>query len=167
MMNYRTNGAVRRITNRSLDRVDRLILKHLQSDGRKSVVELAREVHLTTSPCLDRVRRLEEEGFIQGYAALLNPDHLGVRLLAFVGIRVDRTTPDVLHDFDAAIATLEEVVECHRVAGGFDYVVKIRVADMQTYSRFLNERLSALPGVAQTHTFVAMEEVKSTLIFQF
>jgi Lrp/AsnC family leucine-responsive transcriptional regulator len=167
MMNYRTTGAIRRITNRNLDRIDRMILKHLLSDGRKPVAELAREVHLTTSPCLDRVRRLEEEGFIQGYAALLNPDHLGARLLAFVGIRVDRTTPDVLHDFEAAIALLEEVVECHRVAGGFDYLVKIRVADMKTYSRFLNERLAALPGVAQTHTYVAMDEVKSTVIFQF
>jgi Lrp/AsnC family leucine-responsive transcriptional regulator len=167
MMNHRPNGTIRRVTTRNLDRIDRLILKQLQSDGRKPVTELAQEVHLTVSPCWDRVRRLEEEGFIRGYVALLNPDYLGVRLLAFVGVRVDRTIPQVFQQFRIGIEALEEVVECHMVAGGFDYVLKVRVADMQTYSRFLSERLAALPGIAQTHTFVAMEEVKSTLSFKF
>jgi Lrp/AsnC family transcriptional regulator, leucine-responsive regulatory protein len=167
MMNPRAKLAIRRATSRSLDRVDKQILKHLQSDGRKTVAALAREVSLGYSACIDRVRSLEKDGFIQGYAALLNPDCLGARLLAFVGIRVDRTTPHVLHGFRAAIGKLEEVVECHRVAGGFDYVVKIRVPDMESYNQFLNDRLAALPGVAHTHTFMAMEEVKSTLRFKF
>jgi Lrp/AsnC family leucine-responsive transcriptional regulator len=116
---------------------------------------------------MDRLRRLEAEGFIQGYAALLSPEHLGARLLAFVGIRVDRTTPEVFENFRASIATLEEIVECHMVAGGYDYLIKIRVTDMEAYSRFLSERLAALPGVAQTSTFVVMEEVKATLNFKF
>jgi Lrp/AsnC family leucine-responsive transcriptional regulator len=152
---------------RSLDRTDKLILKHLQAQGRKSVSELAREVHLTTSPCLDRVRRLEDEGYIQGYAALLNPDRLGARLLAFVEVCVDRTTPENFHKFRVVVEALEEVVECHMVAGGFDYLIKVRVADMETYRKFLYERLATLPGIAQTHTYVAMEEVKSTLSFKF
>jgi Lrp/AsnC family leucine-responsive transcriptional regulator len=167
MMNHRTNGATPRGAARSLDRIDRLILKRLQADGRKSVSELAREVHLTTSPCLDRVRRLEAEGYIQGYAALLNPHYLGVHLLAFVEVRVDRTTPEILQKFRQSIEALDEVIECHMVAGDFDYLIKIRVADVDAYRKFLGERLATLPGIAQTHTYVAMEEVKSTLNFKF
>jgi Lrp/AsnC family leucine-responsive transcriptional regulator len=167
MMNRRTNGAMQRGNVRMLDRIDRLILKRLQANGRESVAELARAVHLTTSPCLDRVRRLEADGYIQGYAAILNPHYLGASLLAFVEVRVDRTTPEVFQTFRASVELLEEVVECHMVAGGFDYLIKIRVADMEAYRKFLGERLSTLPGIAQTHTFVAMEEVKSTLTFKF
>jgi Lrp/AsnC family leucine-responsive transcriptional regulator len=167
VINHRPSGASPRGAIRSLDRIDRLILKRLQIDGRQSVSELARQVHLTTSPCLDRVRRLEEEGYIQGYVALLNPSHLGARLLAFVEVRIDRTVPEVFQNFRAGVELLEEVVECHMVAGGFDYLIKIRVADMETYRKFLGERLTTLPGIEQTHTYVVMEEVKSTLTFKF
>jgi Lrp/AsnC family leucine-responsive transcriptional regulator len=152
---------------RSLDRIDPLILKCLQADGRKSVSELAHEVHLTPSPCLDRVLRLEQDGYIQGYAALLNPHHLGARLLAFAEVRIDRTNPEVFERFRDGVETREGVVECHMVAGGFDYLIKIRVADMEAYRKFLGERLAMLPGIAQTHTYVAMEEVKATLKFKF
>jgi Lrp/AsnC family leucine-responsive transcriptional regulator len=110
-------------------------------------------------------RRLEEEGFIPGYVALLNPDHLGDRLLALVGVPLDRRAPDVFHDFRADIEPMEEVVECHMVAGAFDYVIKVRVPDMQAYSKFLSKRLAALPGVAQMSTFVALDEVRWTLRF--
>jgi Lrp/AsnC family leucine-responsive transcriptional regulator len=152
---------------RQLDRIDRLILKRLQIDGRLSISELAREVHLTTSPCLDRVRRLEREGYIQGYAALLNPNQLGARLLAFVEVRIDRANPEVFQQFRAMIESLDEVIECHMVAGGFDYLVKIRLADMDAYRRFLGERLAKLPGIAQTRTYISMEELKCTLNFKF
>jgi Lrp/AsnC family leucine-responsive transcriptional regulator len=152
---------------RTLDRIDKQILKRLQLNGRKPVAELAREVHLTTSPCLDRVRRLEQQGYIQGYAALLNPHHLGARLLAFVEVRIERTTPEALQEFRASVEALEEVVECHMIAGVFDYLIKIRVPDMDAYRGFLRERLTTIPGIARTHTYVAIEEVKSTLKFQF
>jgi Lrp/AsnC family leucine-responsive transcriptional regulator len=152
---------------RPLDRIDRLILKALQADGRKAVSELAREVHLTTSPCLARVWRLEREGYIQGYTARLSSHLLGARLLAFVEVRVDRTTPEIFQKFRVAVEALEEVVECHMVAGGFDYLVKIRVADMEAYRKFLGERLATLPGISHTRTYLAMEEVKSTLAFKF
>jgi Lrp/AsnC family leucine-responsive transcriptional regulator len=167
MTNRRINGTSHHTDPRSLDRIDKLILKRLQADGRKSISELAREVHLTTSPCLDRVRRLEKQGYIQGYAALLDPHQLGSRLLAFVEVRVDRTTPEFFQKFRASIEALEEVVECHMVAGGFDYLIKIRVTDMEAYRRFLGDRLATLPGLMQMHTYVAMEEVKSTLTFKF
>ena len=152
---------------RTLDRTDRLILKALQVNGRKSFAQLARDVNLTTSPCLDRVRRLEEDGYIQGYVALLNPAHLGVRLLAFVGVRTDRTTPEVFEGFRIAVESMDEVIECHMVAGGFDYLIKIRVPDMEHYRRFLGERLAKLPGILHIHTYVAMEEVKSNFAFKF
>jgi Lrp/AsnC family leucine-responsive transcriptional regulator len=141
-------------------------LKGLQADGRKSVAELAQEVNLTASPCLERVRRLEEEGYIQRYAALLNPDHLGARLVAFVAVRVDQATPGIFEKFRAVVEALEEVVECHMIAGSFDYLIKIRVADMAAYRKFCDEHLT-FPGIAQTLTYVAMEEVKSTLNFKF
>lgn len=144
-----------------LDRTDRRLLALLQGDGRLSVAELARRVHLSPTPCLERVRRLERDGYIRGYAADLDPAKLGAALLAFVEILLDRTTPDVFTRFRDAMVGLDPVQECHMVAGGFDYLLKVRVRDMAAYRRFL-EQLAAIPGVQQTHTYVVMEEVKST-----
>jgi Lrp/AsnC family leucine-responsive transcriptional regulator len=148
-----------------MDRLDHRILEILQDDGRVSFAELARRVHLSATPCVERVRRLERLGYIRGYAAHLDPHKLGAHLLAFVEIRLDRTTPDVFDRFKQAMAGLPEVQECHMVAGGFDYLVKLRVADMEAYRRILGERIAALPGVEQTHTYFVMEEVKSTHAF--
>ncbi len=159
----RVNGSAAR----AIDRIDRRILKALQADGRKSISELAREVYLTTSPCLDRVHRLEQEGYIRGYTALLDPIHLGARLLAFAGVRVDRATQETFQKFRTLVESLDEIVECHMVAGGFDYLLKVRVADMDAYHRFFEERLSTLPGIVQITTYVAMEVVKSTTAFKF
>jgi Lrp/AsnC family leucine-responsive transcriptional regulator len=146
---------------RILDRIDRRILNSLQADGRQSVSRLAREVHLSTSPCGDRVRRLEDDGFIQGYTAIIDHRLLGARLLAFIGVRVDRTDARTFQQFSDMLATFAEVIECHMVAGDFDYFLKVRVADIGAYRQFLDERLERLPGVTQTHTFLAMKEVKS------
>jgi Lrp/AsnC family leucine-responsive transcriptional regulator len=145
-----------------MDRLDLKILTILQQEGRIPFAELARRIHLSPTPCIERVRRLERDGYIQRYAAHLDAARLGARLLAFVEIRLDRTTPDVFDLFKQAVLELDEVQECHMVAGGFDYLVKLRVADMLAYRRILGERLTALPGVEQTHTYFVMEEVKST-----
>lgn len=145
----------------SLDRTDRRLLRLLQTDGRQSIAELARQVHLTATPCLERVRRLERDGYIRGYSAELDPTLLGAGLIAFVQIQLDRTTPDVFNRFREGVVSLEPVQECHMVAGGFDYLLKVRVADMTAYRRFL-EDLAALHGIEQTHTYVVMEEVKSS-----
>ena len=145
----------------SLDRIDRRLLALLQTDGRLSVAELARRVHLSPTPCFERVRRLEREGYIRGYAADLDPAKLGAGLIAFVEVQLDRTTPDVFNRFRDGVVGLDPVQECHMVAGGFDYLLKVRTADMTAYRRFL-EDLAALAGVEQTHTYVVMEEVKST-----
>jgi len=146
---------------KTLDRTDRKLLRLLQDDGRLSVAELARQVHLSATPCLERIRRLEREGYIRGYAADLDPALLGAGLIAFVEVQLDRTTPDVFNRFREGVIGLDPVQECHMVAGGFDYLLKVRTADMAAYRRFL-EDLAALPGVQQTHTYVVMEEVKSS-----
>ncbi len=145
-----------------LDRIDRQILGILQQDGRRSVSDIARDVSLTVTPCAERVRRLEKTGLIRRYVALLDPQRLGDTLVAYVEVVLDRTTPDIFDRFKHAMQSLEEVVECHMVAGGFDYLLKVRVRDMEEYRRVLGERIAAVRGVQQTHTYFVMEEVKST-----
>lgn len=147
---------------RSLDRIDRKILRLLQQDGRTSVSQLAREVHLSVTPTLERVRKLEGSGYIEGYFARLSARKLGLGLVAYVEVLLDRTTRDAFERFKAAMLTYDEVMECHMVAGGFDYLLKVRVKDMESYRSFLGDSIASLPGVQQTHTYFVMEEVKST-----
>jgi Lrp/AsnC family leucine-responsive transcriptional regulator len=144
------------------DVIDRKILQILQRDGRIANVELARRVHLSPTPCFERVKRLEQGGYIRGYVAQLDPQRLGFGLLAFVEVSLDKTNPTAFDRFRDAVASMGEVQECHMVAGGFDYLIKARVADMGAYRRFLGERVSSLPGVIRTHTYFVMEEVKTT-----
>jgi Lrp/AsnC family leucine-responsive transcriptional regulator len=145
-----------------LDVIDRRILQALQRDGRMSNVELAKRVHLTPTPCFERVRRLEERGFIERYVAQLNPRKLGFGLLAFIEVSLDKTNPQAFDRFRQAVADMSEIQECHMVAGGFDYLMKVRVTDMVAYRHFLGERVSTLPSVSRTHTYFVMEEAKST-----
>ncbi len=151
-----------RTQSRPLDLVDRMILRELQANARLSNVELSRRVNLSPTPCLERVRRLEREGYISDYVALLEPSKLGSALLIFVEVTLDQTTEKAFGHFKESVLGLPEVLECHMVAGGFDYLVKVRVSDMEEYRQFLGEKLAELPGVRQTHTYVVMEEVKST-----
>lgn len=147
---------------RPIDKIDRKILKLLQMDGRLSNVKLAQSINLSPTPCLERVKRLEKEGFIKGYVALLDSDLLGAALVSFIEVSLDKTTTLALDAFRKAILAIEEVQECHMVAGGFDYLLKVRTRDMTHYRKFLGEKLSALPGVSSTHTYVVMEEVKAS-----
>jgi Lrp/AsnC family leucine-responsive transcriptional regulator len=147
---------------RELDRVDRQILALLQSDGRLTVAELARTVNLTLTPCIERVRRLERDGFIEGYFARLNARRLGQNMLAFTEVTLDHATPDVFERFREAVAPVEEIVECHMVAGGFDYLVKTRVRDLEEYRRVLGDKITSVRGVRHTQTYFVLEEVKST-----
>lgn len=145
-----------------IDETDRRILRLLQKEGRISLSELAERVGLRATATSDRLRRLQRDGVVQGYGARLNPALLGRGLLVFIEVRLERTTPDVFQSFAAAVRRAPEVLECHMVAGGFDYLLKTRVEDMAAYRRFLVEVLLALPGVRETHTFAVMEEVKAT-----
>lgn len=145
-----------------LDRVDRQILDELQHNGRLAVAELARRVHLSPTPCLERLKRLEREGFIRGYIARLDAVLLGFTVIAFVEVSLDRTTPDVIDQFHLAMQTLEEVMECHMVAGNFDYLLKVRSVSTHAFRKFLGEKLFAVPGLQHTHTYMALEELKAT-----
>jgi Lrp/AsnC family transcriptional regulator, leucine-responsive regulatory protein len=148
-----------------LDRTDRRILDVLQRDGRISNADLATEINLSPTPTLERVRRLERDGFIDRYVALLNPIKMEAALTAFVQVALDRTTEDVLGTFANAVRATGEIVECHLVGGGFDYLLKVRVQDMAAYRRFLGTGLATLPGVRTTHTYYVMEQVKAATLF--
>jgi len=145
-----------------LDKIDARILRALQSDGRISNLKLAEAVHLSPTAVLERVKRLTRDGFILGYEARLNPDKLGAGLLVFIEVVLDRTTHDAMGIFKAAVQVRPEILECHLVAGGFDYLIKTRVADMQAYREFVGSVIWALPGVRETRTYAVMEEVKNT-----
>ena len=143
----------------TLDKTDLLILSLLQGEGRMSNVDLARRVNLSASPCLERVRRLEAAGLIAGYSARLNASALGYGTSAFIQVTLDRTTAEVFDRFRDAVITIPEVAECHMVAGGFDYLLKLRLTGMDAYRAVLT-RIVDLPGVAQTHTYVDIEAIK-------
>ena len=156
-----------RPSGRPLDRIDRQILRTLQGDGRISNVDLARTVHLSPTPCLERVKRLEREGYIQGYQARLDPLKLRAGLMLLVELTLDRTRPEVFERFRESVLAIPEVMECYMVAGGFDYLLKLRVADMPEYQALLTEKLTAIQGVSQTHTYVVMEQIKDTARLPF
>lgn len=149
----------RKSDNRPLDKIDHAILTTLQKNGRISNVELARIVNLSPSPCLERVRRLEADGYIEKYVARLNAAKLNRGTSAFIQVTLDRTTGDVFDNFRQSVVGIPEVSECHMVAGGFDYLIKLRISGMESYRNVLS-RLVDLPGVAQTHTYMVIEEVK-------
>ena len=145
-----------------LDRIDRKILSILQEDGRIANLKLAEAVALSPTAVLARVQRLTRDGFILGYEARLNPLKLGAGMLVFVEVLLDRTTPNVFDQFKAAVQVHPEIMECHMVAGGFDYLLKTRSADMNAYRLFAGNVLWQLPGVRETRTYAVMEEVKHT-----
>ena len=145
-----------------LDKIDRKILRELQRDGRISYVDLAEKVGLSTSPCLERVRRLERAGYILGYTALLSPKELDANLLVFVEISLNYTSGDVFEQFREAVRQWPQILECHLVAGDFDYLLKIRIKNMASYRNLLGDILHTLPGVRDSRTLVAMETVCET-----
>jgi len=145
-----------------LDRIDLSILTCLQQDGRISNLKLAENVTLSPTAVLARVQRLTRDGYILGYEARLNPLKLGAGLMVFVEVLLDRTTPHVFEAFKAAVQVRPEIMECHMVAGGFDYLLKTRMADMTAYREFAGTVLWQLPGVRETRTYAVMEEVKNT-----
>ena len=147
----------------NLNRIDRHILRVLQQDGRITYYELASRVGLTTTPCIERVRKLEREGVLQGFTALVDPTALGAGLVVFVQISLQRTSKEVFEEFKEAAQRLPEVQECYLVSGNFDYLIKARVADMNAYRIFLGDTLLSLPGVQDSTSYVVMETVKETL----
>jgi len=145
---------------KSLDRIDLRILHYLQANARVTNTELAKIVGLSATPCSERVKTLENQGYITGYHAKLNPHLTQLGLLVFVEISLVRTSPDIFAEFAAAVLQLPKILECHLVSGNFDYLIKARVADMSAYRLLLGETLLTLPGVRESKTYVVMEEVK-------
>ncbi|MBA6292807.1 leucine-responsive transcriptional regulator Lrp [Colwellia sp. MB3u-70] len=149
-------------TVKPIDRIDRNILIELQKNGRLSNIELSKRVGLSATPCLERVKRLENDRFILGYQAMLNPQKLDAALLVIVEITLTKTSPDVFDDFSKAVHELEVIQECHLVSGDFDFLLKTRVADIAAYRELLGNTLLRLPAVSESRTYVVMEEVKSS-----
>ncbi|MEI6897705.1 MAG: leucine-responsive transcriptional regulator Lrp [Psychromonas sp.] len=143
-----------------LDRIDRNILRELQKNGRISNVELSETVGLSPTPCLERVKRLEKQGVIKSYTALLDPQYLNASLLVYIELTLKRSKNDVFEHFNEAVKNLDSILECHLVSGDFDYLLKTRVADMSAYRKVLSETLRALPNIKDSRTYVVMEEVK-------
>lgn len=144
-----------------LDNYDHKILKLLQADGRMTITELSDQIGLSKTPCFNRVKKLETKGYIRGYRAVINHDLVDDNHIAFVQIKMDDTKTQALNAFNAAIKEIPEVVQCHMIASHFDYLLKVRTNNMESYRKVLGEKISALPHVQNSSTFVVMEEVKS------
>lgn len=146
-----------------LSKIDKNILRIMQDNGRITYAELARQVGLTTTPCIERVKRLERDGFISHYSTVLNPEQLNAGLIVIVQIRLDRTSKDNFAQFKEAVLELPQVQECYLVSGNFDYMIKVRLADMAAYRVFLEESLLSVPAVQESTSVVVMEAIKECL----
>ena len=147
---------------RRFDRIDRNILRILQREGRISYTELADRVGLSTTPCMERVKRLEKDGVIEGYHARINPEALQYSMLVFVEISLSYQSPDAFERFNQAVSQLPYLLECHLVSGDADYLIKARISDMSQYRELLGDMLLTLPGVKNSKSYIVMEEVKET-----
>ncbi len=145
-----------------LDSYDFALLKALQADGRLTIADLAKRINLSPTPCTSRLRRLEKHGFIDGYFARLAPSLLNNDLLAFLQVRLSATDEKTLTSFNRAVLNIPQIQECHMVGGGFDYLLKVRVKDMEAFRYFLARVLSRLPEIENTHSYFVMEQVKET-----
>ncbi|WP_146344870.1 Lrp/AsnC family transcriptional regulator [Phaeobacter marinintestinus] len=142
-----------------IDDIDRKILAELTSNARVAISELARRVGLSKTPVAARIRQMEDTGLITGYRAILSPLKLGLSHVTYVQIRLDDTREKSLTAFNAAVRQIPEIEECYMIAGGFDYLLKVRSHDISDYRRIMGETLSTLPHVSSTSSFVAMEAV--------
>jgi len=143
-----------------LDKFDREILDIVSTDGRITITELANRIGLSKTPCHARLRRLEAQGFILGYRAHLDLMKVGLNHVAFVQVKLTDTRDKALNAFNAAVLRVPEIEQCHMIAGSFDYLLKVRTTDITEYRSVLGEQISALPHVANTSTFVAMQSVR-------
>jgi DNA-binding Lrp family transcriptional regulator len=146
----------------SLDALDLAILDELQRDGRLANAELARRLNLSPPAVHARVRRLEEQGFVRGYVALLDHDRLGFDMICFIHVTLQMHTSEQVERFRLAVRDMAEVLECHHVTGEFDYLLKVVVRNRQDLERFVVQRLTPLPGMARIHTSLVLNEVKTT-----
>lgn len=145
-----------------LDKFDRLILRALQKSGRATNVELSAQINLSAPQCYRRVRRLEAEGIIRGYAAHVTPSAIGLNVVAFVSLNIDREQFKKVRELEKAIRQFPEILECYTISGDFDYLLKVVAADLKSLSNFLTDRLMQVPGVSGVRSMVCLEEIKTT-----
>lgn len=147
-----------------LDRTDHKILSLLQQNARLTIQEIGQQINLSKTPVHERIKRLEREGVIARYVTILDKKKLGNLLMVYCQVTLDKQTRDAFVDFDTAVRELPEVLECNRVSGTFDYLLKIVSQDMETYNRFYQEQLSVLPGALHISSFFVMAEVKNSTV---
>ncbi|MBI0168384.1 Lrp/AsnC ligand binding domain-containing protein [Bartonella sp. M0280] len=145
--------------NSEIDRIDNRIIDALVENGRISITELSEKVGLSKTPCQLRLKRLMNEGYITGFRAVLNPAKMGLEHIAFAEVKLSDTREEALQAFNAAVKKIREVEECHMIASSFDYLLKVRTSDIKRYRIVLGEKISALPYVESTSTFVVMQNV--------
>ena len=148
--------------NQQLDDLDIKILKIIQENSQKTLKEISEQVNLSLSPTHDRVKRLESDGYIQGYVGLLNRKKLNLGLLVHCQVTLEKQTSQNFSEFEAAIKAFPEVISCHLVSGNFDYYLNVLSADVESYNRFYQEKLAVLPSVAHISSLFVMDEIKST-----
>jgi len=146
-----------------LGKIDRNILRILQKDGRISYTDLAKQVGLSVTPCIERVKRLERNGYILGYSAQVCPEKLNAGLVVFVQIRLNHTSQENFEEFHRSVIDLENIQSCFLVSGNYDYLLKARVADMAAYRELLGHRILKLPAVQESTSYVVMEELKESM----
>lgn len=147
---------------RELDQIDQRMIEALTEDGRMSITDLSKKVGLSKTPCQIRLKRLIDEGYILGFRAVLAPKKLDLEHIAFTEVKLTDTREEALTAFNSAVRKIREVEECHMIAGSFDYLLKVRTSDIRRYRHVLGERISALPYVASTSTYVVMQSVKDS-----
>ena len=143
-----------------IDSFDQTIMDQLSTNGRMSITELSKKIGLSKTPCQARIKRLETNGFITGYRAIINPIKLGLDHVAFVEVKLSDTRDKALTAFNEGVMAVKEIEQCHMIAGGFDYLLKVRTQNIADYRHVMGEKISTLPHVSMTSTFVAMEAVK-------
>ena len=155
---------IQKQSSRTLDKLDRHILRILQLEGRISMKDLGERVGLSVTPCIERVKRMERDGVISGYSARVDPAAVGATLLVFVEITLNQKSASAFEQFRREVLRIPEVQECHLVSGDFDYLIKARIHQMAEYRKLLGDMLLELPGAAQSKSYVVMEEIKETLV---
>ncbi len=145
---------------RELDSYDRKIIEALSSDGRMPVTAVAERVGLSKTPCQTRIKRLQNDGFIKGFKAVLDHQKFGRDHIAFAEVTLSDTRENALQKFNEAVASIDEIEECHMIAGSFDYLLKVRTSNINAYRKVLGESISSLPHVANSSTHVAMQSIK-------
>ena len=145
-----------------IDKIDEQLIGLLAKNGRATLNNLAKDVNLSVSPCQARIKKLEEQKYILGYHAQINYQKLEKAHIAFVQVSLSNTRAKALEEFNIKVGKLDAVEQCHMIAGGFDYLLKVRTSDIKSYRLVLSEKISSLPHVASTSTFVSMQSVKDS-----